>query len=142
MSNEYYSGINNIRDSNSHFVVVVGVVAVIVFVIVETIVVLGIIVDVIVVLVFKILVTLLILMRVVISGVIVLLICWGPLLGYCFRKFLSFLVFRKKNIGSNSRSTHENIPTCKISCQTEPYSAMSNNMINMSRILEKGYCQY
>ena len=84
MSNEYYSGINNIRDSNSHFVVVVGVVAVIVFVIVETIVVLGIIVDVIVVLVFKILVTLLILMRVVISGVIVLLICWGPLLGYLY----------------------------------------------------------
>ena len=46
LSNEYYSGINSIKNSNSQFVIVVGVVAVIVLVIVETIVVLGTIVDV------------------------------------------------------------------------------------------------
>ena len=60
---------NSFKNSNSQFVIVVGVVAVIVLVIVETIVVLGIIVDVIIVI------------KVLISGAIVLLICWGPLLG-------------------------------------------------------------
>ena len=51
--NEYYSGINIFKNSNSQFLVVVGVVAVIVLVLVETIVVLGIIVDVIVIFVLR-----------------------------------------------------------------------------------------
>ena len=67
--NEYYSGINSFKNSNSQFVIIVGVVAFIILVIVETIVVLGTIVDVIIVI------------KVLISGAIVLLICWGPLLG-------------------------------------------------------------
>ena len=79
--NEYYSCIDSLKNSSSQFVIVVGVVAVTVLIIVETIVVLGIIVDVIVVLIFKILVTLIIVIKVLISGAIVLLICWGPLLG-------------------------------------------------------------
>ena len=69
MASDVFYLSNSFKNRHSQFVIVVGVVAVIVLVIVETIVVLGIIVDVIIVI------------KVLISGAIVLLICWGPLLG-------------------------------------------------------------